>query len=95
MSQTFQTPRNRNNYYEPDVWIEGNHMFATCRYLNGKTYVDTRRAGRITFERRLMGVLRDEWGVLASELKLKYVKNMVIVQFDNPMTFVKIKLRNQ
>lgn len=80
------------NNFTPTIWIEGDKMYATCQYLSNKTFVDTRMASRMTLENRLWRALRDDWGVLAETLKIKYQKGRVHILFDNDEEFIMAKL---
>ena len=83
-----------NSYspYEPTIWIDGDKMYASCTWLVGKSFVDTRQAQRMTWENRLWRALKDDWGVLAQELKLKYLTGKVEVIFENDEQFVMTKM---
>jgi hypothetical protein len=81
-----------SEFFIPKVWIDGDHMFATCAYLTGRTYSDTTINSRMTFENRLWRELRDNWGVYAQTLRLTYQKSRVEILFNNPEEFVLAKL---
>ena len=78
--------------YLPKVWIDGPEMFATCEWLSGKTFVDTKQADRMTFENRLWRALKDDWGVLAQSLTLDYQKGRVRINFDDDEEFIMTKM---
>lgn len=79
-------------FYIPEIWIDGEVMYATCEWLRGKSFVDTKQAQRMTFENRLWRALRDDWGVLAQGLTIKYEHGRVRINFDNDEEFIMTKI---
>jgi hypothetical protein len=49
---------------------------------------------RRAFENRLMQALRDDWGVLAQNLRLKYSTGKVEVIFEDKDEFIMAKMAN-
>lgn len=82
------------DYYRPLIWIDGPDMFATCGYLQDKSFVDTTMSRRMTFEHRLCRALRDEWGVLSENLTITYKLGFVVIHFNSPEEFVMTKIAN-
>jgi head-tail adaptor len=83
-----------NHFFDPTIWINGPDMYATCKYLNGKSFVDTSRKARMTFENRLWRKLRSDWGVIAQTLRLKYHKGYVDIIFLDDDEFIMAKISN-
>lgn len=80
--------------YRPIIWFKGDNLYATCHYLEPKTFSDTSVNGRLTFENRLWRALKDDWGVLAQTLTLKYQKGCALVIFQDPEELVMAKMTN-
>jgi hypothetical protein len=81
-------------FYTPQIWIEHSAMFATCPWFIGKAFVDMSIVSRRAFENRLMQALRDDWGVLAQNLRLKYSTGKVEVIFEDKDEFIMAKMAN-
>ena len=83
-----------SSFYTPQIWIEHSSMFATCSWFIGKSFVEMTIASRRAFENRLMQALRDDWGVLAQNLRLKYSTGKVEVIFEDKDEFIMAKMAN-
>jgi hypothetical protein len=78
--------------YVPTIWIEHNTMFATGAQIRGKEFIEMAVWQRRSFENHLMAAMRDKWGVLAQNLRLRYLKGKVEIIFKNDEEFVMAKM---
>jgi hypothetical protein len=69
-------------------------MFATCATIQGKSFVDMPLHQRRKFENHLMNALRENWGVLAQTLRLRYTTGKVEVIFADEEEFIMAKMAN-
>jgi hypothetical protein len=83
-----------STFYTPYIWIEHSSMFATCLVITEKSFVVPVRARRRKFENHLMKALREDWGVLAQTLRLKYSTGKVEVIFEDKDEFIMAKMAN-
>jgi hypothetical protein len=67
-------------------------MYATCGAIQKRSYSDVHQNDRMTFENRLWRTLRDDYKVLASNLRLKYETGRALIIFEDDEQFVMAKM---
>jgi len=78
--------------YKMKVWSEQGRIYATCPAIEKRSFVDIPRKQRYTFESRLCHHMHVSYNLLAQDIKLRYCKGKVELQFTDDESLIIAKM---